>query len=155
MTWMHISALHLMTSRSMTDVLTPAQRSNCMRAIRGAHTKPEIAVRRLVHAMGFRFRLHVRTLPGVPDIVFPRRRAVIFVHGCFWHGHSCKDGRIPQSRPEYWIPKLDGNRRRHKRACAALRRAGWRIITIWECQLSDPIKLGERLSHFLSCNLSG
>lgn len=133
-----------------TDVLTPKQRSYCMSRIRGANTSPELIVRQLVHAMGFRFRLHRRDLPGTPDIVLPRHRKIIFVHGCFWHRHRCKYGRPrPRTNAAFWERKLDGNVRRDKKDLLALRRLGWRVLIIWECQTRHPELVLSRLSRFL------
>jgi DNA mismatch endonuclease, patch repair protein len=134
----------------MSDVLDAAQRSKCMAAIRSRNTKPEIIVRRAVHAMGYRFRLHVSDLPGKPDVVFPRLKAAIFVHGCFWHQHTCKDGHLPGSRTDYWTPKLTRNRERDRQHSRSLRQMGWTVLTIWECQTTDHSKLSNRLASFLS-----
>lgn len=117
-----------------------------MSLIRGRDTKPELIVRRYLHALGLRFRLHVRNLPGRPDIVLPRHRVVVFVHGCFWHQHvGCRFAVMPKNNRAFWEKKLGGNQRRDARAVATLRRAGWRVFTIWECDM----KLGslERLSR--------
>ncbi|MDE2967318.1 MAG: very short patch repair endonuclease [Chloroflexota bacterium] len=111
-------------------------RSRNMAAIRGKDTGPEMHVRRSVHAAGFRFRLHRRSLPGRPDLVFPGFRLAVFVHGCFWHGHDCLRGRRPRTNTDYWIPKLEGNRQRDERNVSALEEAGWEVFTIWECGLS-------------------
>ena len=120
----------------MTDVFTSEQRSAVMRAVRGVDTKPEVAVRRLVHALGFRYRLHVRKLPGAPDLVFPRLKRVIFVHGCFWHRHRCEAGRsTPASRVEYWQAKFAANQRRDRRSRRQLRALGWEVLVLWECQI--------------------
>jgi DNA mismatch endonuclease (patch repair protein) len=125
------------------DDLTPEQRKRCMSAIRGKDTKPELAVRRLVHSLGYRYRLHVRSLPGKPDLVFASRRKIIFVHGCFWHLHSRGCGaRLPKSRLEYWKPKLEGNRKRDSQHLKALRAAGWDVLTIWECQAKSEWLFG-------------
>lgn len=108
-----------------------------MARVKGKDTKPELRVRRLLHALGYRFRLHRRDLPGTPDLVFPGRRAVIFVHGCFWHRHpdpGCWRARLPKSRPEFWIPKLEANAARDAVNLAALAALGWRVLTIWECE---------------------
>jgi DNA mismatch endonuclease (patch repair protein) len=124
-----------------------------MSIIKNKDTKPEITVRRLVHGMGFRYRLHYAKLPGRPDIVFPGRRKLIFVHGCFWHRHSdptCKKGRLPESRREFWGPKLNGNRARDERVTAELRREGWAVMTVWECQCRRPDDLKVALGHFLT-----
>lgn len=100
-------------------------------------TKPELIVRRMLHANGWRYRLHRRGLPGTPDLVFAGRRAVIFVNGCFWHGHTCRLGRLPKSRPEFWGPKLESNRQRDARKITQLVEAGWRAMTVWQCSLTD------------------
>lgn len=135
----------------MPDVLTPKQRKYCMSRIRGTNTRPELLVRRLVHALGYRYRLHVRTLPGCPDLVLPRHKKVIFVHGCFWHRHRCKYGRPqPQTNAAFWERKLLGNVQRDKRNLLALRRAGWRILTIWECQTRNSQQILDRLTKFLT-----
>ena len=121
-----------------------------MRAVLDKDTKPEMKVRRLTHAMGFRYRLHVKDLPGKPDIVFPGRKKVIFVHGCFWHQHSCPRGdRIPKTRRDYWEKKLGNNKRRDRRHRDALRRQGWKSLVVWECQLKDLDKLARRIKKFL------
>ncbi|BDA85504.1 very short patch repair endonuclease [Aureimonas sp. SA4125] len=135
----------------MTDTVDPA-RSRQMALVRGKDTKPEMAVRRLAHALGYRFRLHRKDLPGRPDLVFPSRRAAVLVHGCFWHRHDdqeCRLARLPKSRPEFWIPKLEGNRQRDFRNVAALEAAGWRVLMVWECQLRDTAALADRLKDFL------
>lgn len=106
-----------------------------MSGIRGKDTKPELLLRRGLHARGFRFRLHARLLPGRPDMVFPRRQAVIFAHGCFWHGHDCPLFRLPGTRPDFWQAKIDANRARDASTHAALLEAGWRVATVWECAL--------------------
>ena len=126
-------------------------RSANMRAIRSKGTKPEMCVRRFVHGLGYRYRLHVSGLPGTPDLVFPRMRKVIFVHGCFWHMHQiCRDGRIPESRRDYWEPKLLGNVKRGRKNLAALRRLGWRPLVVWECELEDPARVQKKLTRFLN-----
>lgn len=124
-----------------------------MRAIRSAHTKPEITVRRVAHGLGFRFRLHRRDLPGNPDLVFPSRKRIVFVHGCFWHQHPsprCADARMPRSRQDYWIPKFQRTRERDKTNAAILRAAGWKILIVWECETNDEVVLRRRLKAFLS-----
>lgn len=136
----------------MADKLTPERRSANMAQIRSKNTSPEMAVRRLVHAMGYRFRLHRKDLTGKPDLVFPGRRAVIFVHGCFWHQHSaekCLDGRKPKSNTGYWSAKLDRNVTRDAAAQQSLREAGWSIMTVWECETRNLEKLRGRLDEFL------
>ncbi len=130
-----------------TDVFTPQQRSSVMRAVKGNDTVPEMMVRRAVHAMGARFRLHRRDLPGAPDLVLARHRIVIFVHGCFWHGHDCARGaRAPQHNAAYWRDKIARNRARDTRNVGALEAAGWRVIVVWECDLRRA-GWRDRLSH--------
>jgi DNA mismatch endonuclease (patch repair protein) len=139
-------------SRPMTDTLTLAERSERMSRVKAKNTGPELRVRRLVHRLGYRYRLHGRGLPGKPDLVFPRRRAVIFVHGCFWHRHpdpGCKLARLPKSRETFWGPKLDANRERDERNRSALASAGWRVLELWECQLSDSNRLEQTIREFL------
>ena len=129
------------TIAPMADRLSASQRSALMARIRGKDTKPELAVRSLLHAAGFRFRLHAKQLPGRPYLVLPKHRAVVFVHGCFWHRHGrCRDGRsTPGSNQDYWGPKFERNVARDRRVKQALRRRGWRVITVWECQVTrDP-----------------
>ena len=116
----------------MADNRTPASRSALMSRIGPKNTAPEMIVRRMLHALGFRFRLHRKDLPGTPDIVFPGRRKAIMVHGCFWHAHGCKIGRPPKSRPEFWQPKLERNRQRDAENVADLRESGWDVETIWQ-----------------------
>lgn len=131
-------------------MLTPEQRSRNMRAIKGRDTTPELTVRRLLHAMGYRFRLQRRDLPGRPDIVLPRHRVAVFVHGCFWHRHRCRYGCVePATRPEFWRAKFAANVARDRRAVRALRRAGWRVLVVWECQTRDMERLRKRLAAFL------
>lgn len=122
------------------DVLTTEQRRLNMSRIRGKDTKPEMLLRRGLHAVGLRFRLHAARLPGKPDMVFPKYRAVILVHGCFWHGHDCPLFRMPATRPEFWAKKISGNRERDVRTAKALQRAGWRLLTVWECSLKGPTR---------------
>ena len=134
----------------MADVLTHKQRAYCMSRIRGKDTKPEIIVRRMVHSLGYRYRLHVRTLPGCPDIVLARYKKVIFVHGCFWHRHNCKYGRVrPATRKKFWEAKLNGNKERDKRIRRELRKKGWAVMTVWECQTSEAEKLKDCILKFL------
>lgn len=123
------------------DVLTPQQRRHNMSRIRGRDTKPELFLRRHLHAAGFRFRLHAAGLPGRPDIVFPRYKAAILVHGCFWHGHDCPLFKLPSTRAEFWSAKISGNRDRDREAIAKLRAAGWRVLVVWECSLKGPGRL--------------
>jgi DNA mismatch endonuclease, patch repair protein len=134
------------------DRLTPERRSENMRRIRSKGMKPELTVRRLLHGLGYRFRLHRRDLPGKPDLVFGPRRKVIFVHGCFWHRHddpACLDGRAPRSNQSYWLPKLARNKQRDIANLSALRAAGWDFLVIWECETRDLKKLSVRVAEFL------
>lgn len=136
----------------MADTLTKAERGKRMSLVRGKHTKPETRVRELLGVMGFRFGLHARDLPGQPDIVFRSRKKVIFVHGCYWHRHAgktCRLARLPKSRLEFWLPKLESNRLRDRRNQRALRSAGWRFLVVWECQLRHKEQLENRLRRFL------
>ena len=128
-------------------------RSRTMRAVKGRDTNPEMVVRRILHRMGYRYRLHRKDLPGKPDIVFGPRRKVIFVHGCFWHGHSCKRGsRVPKSNSDYWENKIRRNVERHSRQLTELVNVGWSVLTLWECELSDSTYLTSTLDSFLSSN---
>jgi DNA mismatch endonuclease (patch repair protein) len=127
------------------DRLSPERRSWLMSRIRGSNTKPEVAVRSLLHRLGYRFRLHRRDLPGTPDIVLPGRGAVVFVHGCFWHGHACKRTKMPKTRIYYWVEKIEGNRRRDARKRRKLRMLGWKVVIVWECELKHPERLAEKL----------
>ena len=131
------------------DTLTPEQRSAQMAKVRSKDTKPEMFVRRLVHRMGYRFRLHRRDLPGNPDLVFGPRKKVIFVHGCFWHGHDCSFGRIPKSRVDFWETKIRTNRSRDEAHLARLEESGWRSLVIWECQLKKAKELENKIREFL------
>jgi DNA mismatch endonuclease (patch repair protein) len=133
----------------MTDIMSPEQRSARMSRIRGINTKPELLVRRLLHRMGYRYRLHVTTLPGRPDIVFSTRRKAIFVHGCFWHRHSaCKDATLPKSRKQFWRQKLQANVERDRQQQHALIAKNWDLLVVWECELSS-LSLPQRLVLFL------
>ena len=131
------------------DRLSREQRSRLMARVRCANTGPEMLVRRLVWKLGFRYRLHARDLPGKPDLVFRRSRRVIFVHGCFWHGHRCRWGRLPKSRDAYWRPKIEATRRRDLVQAKALRRAGWSVMVVWQCQLKQISILEHRIRRFL------
>ncbi|MFG1193394.1 MULTISPECIES: very short patch repair endonuclease [Xanthobacter] len=133
----------------MPDVLSPEQRSLNMSRIRGRDTKPELLIRRGVHAAGLRFRLHLRGLPGRPDLVFPRHRAVILVHGCFWHGHHCPMFKLPATRAEFWAAKIGGNSARDRRDLEDLAAAGWRVLVVWECSLKGPAR--RPIADVISC----
>jgi DNA mismatch endonuclease (patch repair protein) len=121
-----------------------------MSRIRSANTSPELAVRQIVHRLGYRYRLHVKALPGTPDIVLTRLRAVIDVRGCFWHSHRCKVGHVPASRKEYWLPKLKRNTARDRKSARALRALGWNVLIVWECETRDAERLEVTLRKFLS-----
>jgi DNA mismatch endonuclease (patch repair protein) len=121
-----------------------------MAAVKSKDTTPELIVRRLAHSLGYRYRLHVRSLPGTPDLVFPSRRKIINVSGCFWHMHGCGRCRIPSSRRSYWLAKLKRNKQRDQRTRRALRRLGWDVLTVWECQTKDLQKLAQRVTAFLA-----
>ncbi len=126
------------------------QRSRTMRAVKGENTTPELLVRKIAHRMGYRFRLHRKDLLGKPDLVFPGRRKVIFVHGCFWHGHKCPRGdRMPKANADYWKKKITRNAARDKLHNAALKKEGWGVRVIWECQLKSPAFVERFLSRFL------
>lgn len=134
----------------MADTLSPKERSERMSRIRSKDSNPEMKLRRLVHGLGFRYRLHVKELPGKPDLVFPARRAVIFMHGCFWHRHEgCKLARLPKSKLDFWMAKLEANRQRdllHQRKLLDL---GWRVLVIWECELNDAEHVSRVVRKFL------
>lgn len=134
----------------MVDRLSPDARSRNMARIAGKNTSPEMAARVLLHRMGYRYRLHVRGLPGSPDIAFTRRRKAIFIHGCFWHRHDgCRYANRPKTRTEYWDRKFDRNVARDARNLAALRGEGWAALVVWECETKAPERLGSRLCDFL------
>jgi DNA mismatch endonuclease, patch repair protein len=134
----------------MVDTLSPERRSANMRRIRSKNTKPEVALRRLIYRLGYRFRLHRKDLPGKPDLVFSSRRKVIFVHGCFWHQHpGCRDGRVPGTRTDYWEKKFYRNQERDAENLARLQQAGWSVLTVWECSLQNKKSLVRRLHRFL------
>lgn len=132
------------------DPLTPEQRKKTMQRVRSKDTKPEKLVRRLVYSMGYRYRLHYKTLPGKPDLAFPSRKKVIFVHGCFWHGHDCKAGRKrPKTNRAYWDKKLARNKERDEEQREQLREQGWDVLVIWECELKNIESIRKRIVEFL------
>ena len=131
------------------DTLSPADRSALMARIRGKDTKPELAVRRALHALGYRYRIHGRGLPGKPDLVFAKRRTAIFIHGCFWHRHDCKKASTPKSRQDYWTAKFAANVERDRRHAEALAADGWRVFVAWECEIEKDATLLKRLVRFL------
>lgn len=135
----------------VSDTLSPKARSERMSRVKAKDTKPEMKLRRLVHGLGFRYRLHRRDLPGTPDLVFPGRRAVIFMHGCFWHRHpGCSLTRMPKSRVEFWRTKLDANRKRDLRHQQVLAELGWRVLVVWECELRDLDAVAREVEAFLT-----
>jgi len=131
------------------DTLTPQQRSAAMAAVRGKNTRPELIVRELLYGLGYRYRLHARDLPGCPDIVFRKRQCVVFVNGCFWHGHDCPRGIAPSSNVEFWKQKIGKTRARDRRVRLELRMAGWQVLTVWQCETENPMRRQRRLSRFL------
>ena len=134
----------------MADVFTQDKRSSIMANVKGRNTKPELVVRSIIHRMGFRYRLHVADLPGKPDIVLPRHKKVIFVNGCFWHGHKdCPRAKRPTTNTSSWDAKLDENILRDKRNVRKLKKDGWHTLTIWECEIKDRDKIYHKLSRFL------
>ncbi|THD71716.1 DNA mismatch endonuclease Vsr [Phenylobacterium sp.] len=135
----------------MTDVFSPQKRSAVMRRVKGKDTSPELAVRKALTRLGAGYRLHRKNLPGNPDIVLPGRRLALFVHGCFWHGHDCARGaRVPKQNRDYWVGKVDRNRARDARSSDALTALGWRVETIWECDLKDAVAFEARLRSLLT-----
>ena len=136
------------------DIVSPEKRSRMMAGIKGKNTRPELVVRKLVHGMGFRYRLHRKDLPGSPDLVFPRLKKVIFVHGCFWHRHAgCRFAYTPKSNAQFWLDKLEGNIRRDGQAVMALDTLDWQVLIVWECEVSDLPALTRKVSSFLTCLL--
>jgi len=132
-------------------VETVESRSATMRAVRSANTSPELRVRRLLYSLGYRYRLHIKGLPGTPDIVFASRKKAVFVNGCFWHGHTCaRGGRVPKTNSDYWISKVARNRARDMSARRRLKASGWNVLVLWECELRDEARLLKRLIGFLS-----
>lgn len=138
----------------MVDNRTPDVRSRIMAAVRQKDTGPEMAVRRLLHGMGYRYGLHRRDLPGRPDLVFRSRRKVVFVHGCFWHGHDCRKGRLPTSRIDYWEDKIGKNMARDAQNVRDLVSKGWEVCVVWECEIAHMESLKQRLIRFLEGELS-
>lgn len=137
-------------NRTTATMMVDFERSRIMRAVKGRDTAPEMTVRRLIFSMGYRYRLHRKDLPGKPDLVFPARRKVIFVHGCFWHGHDCRRGaRVPKNNREYWERKIARNRERDSQHVADLERAGWTVLILWECQIGGIGGCAERIQEFL------
>jgi DNA mismatch endonuclease, patch repair protein len=144
---MDVAVRHLCIARDM-DTRSPEQRSHIMRSVRSRDTGPELLVRSLIHGMGLRFGLHRKDLAGRPDIVMPRHRAVVFVHGCYWHGHGCSKGRLPKSNVRFWRDKIARNRARDAESVRSLRAVGWRVLTVWQCETRNSEKLRRRLCRF-------
>lgn len=137
-------------TRATSDRFTPEKRSEIMRQVKSTDTSPELSVRKLLHSLGFRFRLHRKDLPGKPDIVLPRYHAVIFVNGCFWHQHPrCKRAAVPVANHDWWSRKLTRNAQRDLANILELRKLGWFVLTVWECEISETVHLGARLRQFL------
>lgn len=140
----------------MADTLTVAERSRLMAKIKGKNTGPEMAVRSLLHRAGYRFRIHVASLPGKPDIVLPRYRTIVFVHGCFWHRHrGCKVASTPKSHRKFWADKFARNVANDKKHLRQLRKLGWKVVTVWECQLRDPKRVLRRVEGTLEAAVAG
>jgi DNA mismatch endonuclease (patch repair protein) len=139
----------------MTDTRTPEQRRRIMQSVRTKNTGPEWEIRRLLFGLGYRYRLHGKRLPGRPDIVFSGKQKVIFVHGCYWHGHGCSKGQPPKSRAEYWGPKLSANRDRDARQIRQIEALGWSVLTVWQCELKDSTALKARIKTFLGDTRTG
>ena len=141
-------------ARAMPDIYSPKKRSEVMSCVRATGTKPELVVRQLAHRMGYRFRLHHRRMPGRPDIVFPRHRKVIFVHGCFWHGHQgCSKATIPITNREFWIRKLTRNRERDQENLNSLHQSGWKTLVVWECETQDKRRLSSQIRRFFEAGI--
>lgn len=131
------------------DTRTPEQRRRIMQSVKQKNTKPELVIRQVLHRLGYRFRLHRKDLPGRPDIVLPRHRKAIFVHGCFWHWHGCPKGQLPKSRLDYWLPKLEGNVNRDRTKMEQLELLGWSVLVVWQCETRDLDELAKRLEAFV------
>jgi DNA mismatch endonuclease (patch repair protein) len=133
----------------MTDRVSEETRSYIMSSVSSKDTGPELVVRKLLHGLGYRYRLHKRGIPGSPDVVFQKRKKVVFVNGCFWHGHECRYGKLPKSKSDYWEPKIAKNRERDERNIHQLKQLGWDALVIWQCQLKDIDTVRKRLIKFL------
>jgi DNA mismatch endonuclease, patch repair protein len=143
----------VLPGEALMDIVSPEKRSRMMAGIKGKNTKPELAVRKLIHGMGFRYRLHRKDLPGSPDLVFQRLKKVIFVHGCFWHRHpGCRFAYTPKSNAQFWLDKLEGNIRRDGQAVMALDALGWQVLIVWECEVADLPALTRSVSSFLEAD---
>lgn len=147
---MYTIRLQPMSNKNMKKTGVKKSRREIMQAVRSKNTKPEMLVRKLVHKMGYRYRLHKKGLAGSPDMVFPKQQKIIFVHGCFWHGHDCLSGKNkPSSNREYWGPKLKRNMERDKENQAILKAEGWKVFIVWECETKDQDVLSKRIRSFL------
>ena len=135
--------------RHVLETRSPEQRRRIMHAVKSKNTAPELTVRRLLHRLGYRFRLHRKDLPGRPDIVLSKYRKAIFVHGCFWHAHGCAKGQPPKSRQDYWLPKLEANVNRDRAKLDELERLGWDVLVLWQCETKDANSLARRLQGFV------
>lgn len=135
----------------MVDIFTKAKRHEIMSRVRSSDTAPEIRVRAIIHRLGLRFRLHCKELPGKPDIVLPRHRKIVFVHGCFWHGHpNCKRATVPSTNTDFWASKIDANKQRDRRVVHALRRLGWSVLIVWQCEIAHADKLERKIRRFFN-----
>lgn len=144
------SEVRQIEKKKRLDPLSPAERSERMSRVRCKDTKPELRIRKMIHGLGYRFRLHRSNLPGKPDVVFPRKKKVLFIHGCFWHRHDCSAGRrMPKSRKTFWRDKLNGNKRRDQLNQKLLRERGWDVMVIWECEVKSGSQLENRIHEFL------
>ena len=130
------------------DIVNPAKRSQMMSGIRGKNTRPELVVRSIAHRLGLRFRLHRKDLPGRPDLVFPKHKTVIFVHGCFWHRHNCPMAAVPKTRTAFWLAKFAANKKRDHECTVALENRGWRVLELWECETRDCSLIEQRLRKY-------
>lgn len=150
------SAFPVRLVMTVVDTLTPEARSERMSRVHAKDTKPEMKLRKLIHGMGFRYRLHRKELPGKPDLVFPGRKSIIFMHGCFWHRHEdCGLARLPKSKQAFWCAKLEANKARDQKNISTLKAAGWRILVIWECQLRDEDRVRQVVKEFLTSYQKG
>lgn len=150
---MHFQCVKLQIADIDMDTVSKRKRSEVMGQVKSKDTTPEMLVRRLVHRMGYRYRLHRKDLPGKPDLVFPGRKKVIFVHGCFWHRHQgCSNTRTPKSRTNFWETKFQQNVERDRRVCDELQAMGWDFMIIWECQTKDETLIAEQVDAFLKAN---
>ena len=131
------------------DTRTPEQRRRIMQSVKTKNTGPEMTVRRMLHSNGYRYRLHRKDLSGCPDIVLPSRNKAIFVHGCFWHGHGCPKGKLPKSKLNYWLPKIEQNQVRDARNIAELRDIGWQVLVIWQCEIADSQARWQQLQEYV------